>query len=112
MTRQSIERWYCEELEGVADVIGPPVARSRLRNCYAAFFLVRRTAAEVLTKGGAQPIVCGEAKLRRFRDSGFACKGPGTKGILTPARMGQNGDQIPRLFTTAADVFLVQYWAR
>jgi hypothetical protein len=48
---------------------------------------------------------------RRYR-SAFAFKGPGTKGILTPGRMGKNGDQIQRLFTTAAAVFLVQYWGQ
>jgi len=42
----------------------------------------------------------------------FAFKGPGTKGILTPARMGRNGDQIQRLFKTAASVFIVQYWGQ
>ncbi len=42
----------------------------------------------------------------------FAFKGPGTRGILTPRRMGKNGDQIQRLFKTAASVFLVQYWSQ
>jgi len=39
----------------------------------------------------------------------FALKGKGTKGILTPAKMGKNGDQIQRLFKCPADVFLVVY---
>ena len=39
----------------------------------------------------------------------FAFKGPGTKGILTPKKMGKNGDQIQRLFSTDAEVFIVQY---
>ena len=42
----------------------------------------------------------------------FAFKGMGTKGILTPGKMGKNGDQIQRLFKTAASVFLVQYWGQ
>ncbi len=42
----------------------------------------------------------------------FAFKGPGTTGILTPGRMGKNGDQIQRLFKTAASVFMVQYWGQ
>ncbi|MCI0722426.1 MAG: hypothetical protein L0338_26175 [Acidobacteria bacterium] len=42
----------------------------------------------------------------------FAFKGPGTKGVLTPRQMGKNGDQIQRLFKTAASVFLVQYWGQ
>jgi hypothetical protein len=36
-------------------------------------------------------------------------KGKGTSGILTPKKMGKNGDQIQRLFRSPADVFLVQY---
>lgn len=39
----------------------------------------------------------------------FAFKGPGTSGILTPAKLGKNGDQIQRLFLSPADVFIVQY---
>jgi hypothetical protein len=39
----------------------------------------------------------------------FAFKGRGTRGVLTPARLGKNGDQIQRLFTEDATVFLVQY---
>ena len=41
----------------------------------------------------------------------FGFKGPGTKGKLTPGKMGKNGDQILRLFDSPADVFFVQYWA-
>jgi len=39
----------------------------------------------------------------------IAFKGPGTKGKLTPAKMGKNGDQIQRLALCSAEVFLVQY---
>ncbi len=48
---------------------------------------------------------------RRY-PAAFAFKGHGTKGILTPARMGKNGDQIQRLFKTTASVFIVQYWGQ
>jgi hypothetical protein len=40
----------------------------------------------------------------------FAFKGRGRSGTLTPARLGKNGDQIQRLFTSDAEVFMVQYW--
>lgn len=40
----------------------------------------------------------------------FGLKGRGTRGKLTPKKMGTQGDQIQRLFRTPADVFLVQYW--
>lgn len=46
----------------------------------------------------------------RRRAAAFALKGPGLKARLTPARMGKNGDQIQRLFTTSAEVFVVQHW--
>jgi hypothetical protein len=44
---------------------------------------------------------------RYFSAIGF--KGPATKGILTPGKMGHNGDQIQRLFESDSQVFLVQY---
>ena len=44
------------------------------------------------------------------RATAIAFKGPGTRGKLTPAKLGKNGDQIQRLFSTAAEVYLVQYW--
>jgi len=40
----------------------------------------------------------------------FALKGKGKKGILTPAMMGKNGDQIPRLFKSPATFYALQYW--
>ena len=39
----------------------------------------------------------------------FAFKGRATQGPLTPRKMGQNGDQIARLFGSEADVFFVVY---
>ena len=46
---------------------------------------------------------------RRRYASAFAFKGPATKGILTPKKMGKNADQIQRLFSSPATVFLIQY---
>lgn len=42
--------------------------------------------------------------------SAFALKGPGLNCKLIPARMGKNGDQIPRLMTSSAEIFFVQHW--
>ena len=39
----------------------------------------------------------------------FGFKGKGTKGLLTLKKMGKNGDQIPRLYKSPADIFIVQY---
>ena len=44
------------------------------------------------------------------RPCAFAFKGKGTKGVLTPKKMGKNGDQIQRLFNSPAEAFLIQYW--
>lgn len=43
------------------------------------------------------------------RPVAFAFKGPGMQGTLTPKKLGKNGDQIQRLFLSAAEVFIVQY---
>jgi len=54
-------------------------------------------------------------KLRMFGSrvtATFAFKGPGKKGILTPAKMGKNGNQIQRLFRLPADLYVVQYWGQ
>lgn len=45
----------------------------------------------------------------RNRVAAFALKGPGTKGALSPAKMGKNGDQIQRLAASPAQVLVVQY---
>lgn len=42
----------------------------------------------------------------------FGLKGRGTRGPLTPEKMGKRGDQIQRLFRSPADVFFIQYWGR
>jgi len=39
----------------------------------------------------------------------IAFKGKGTKGKLVPGKMGKNGDQINRLFTEPAELFLIVY---
>ena len=44
------------------------------------------------------------------RTTGFALKGPGSaSGMLTPAKMGKNGDQIQRLIDDSISVAVVQY---
>ena len=53
-------------------------------------------------------LVIFQSKEKYFAQS-FALKGKATKGILTPKKMGKNGDQIQRLFSSPADVFIIQY---
>ncbi len=43
------------------------------------------------------------------RSAAFALKGRATKGVLTPKKMGKNGDQIARLVGSAAEMFFVVY---
>jgi hypothetical protein len=47
-------------------------------------------------------------KKKRVRTA-IAFKGPGTKPPLSIKKLGKNGDQIPRLFSSAAEVFLIQF---
>jgi hypothetical protein len=50
-----------------------------------------------------------KVKSQRLR-AAIAFKGPGQRGVLTPKKLGKNGDQIQKLLLSDADVFLVQYW--
>lgn len=89
-----------------------------------------KTVSEATFKKGVQKII-GEAG--KFQDWGgepndlfttrvrlggkriaaaFAFKGPGKSGLLTPAKLGKNGDQIQRLFKSPAELFIVQYHAQ
>lgn len=47
-------------------------------------------------------------KGKRYR-AAFLLKGSGTKGKLTIAKCGKNGDQIQRLFKCPADIFVIQH---
>lgn len=61
---------------------------------------------------GGEPNDLYTTKLRhkgQRRAIAFAFKGPGTTGVLTPKKLGKNGDQIQRLFLSPAEVFIVQY---
>ena len=48
-------------------------------------------------------------RSRRIRVA-FGFKGPGVKGKLVPGRMGNRGDQAPKLFHEEADAYFVQHW--
>jgi hypothetical protein len=61
---------------------------------------------------GGEPNDLYTSKLRhkgKRRAIAFAFKGPGTTGLLTPKKLGKNGDQIQRLFLSPAEIFVVQY---
>lgn len=85
--------------------------------------------SEAAVKQGFQAIICETGEFKDWggevsdlsssrvriggkrRPTAIAFKGPGTKGKLTPRKMGVNGDQIQRLVLNGEteDVFLVQY---
>ncbi len=61
---------------------------------------------------GGEPNDPYTSKLRhkgKRRAIAFAFKGPGTSGVLTPKKLGRNGDQIQRLFLSPAEIVVVQY---
>jgi hypothetical protein len=61
--------------------------------------------------GESNDLLTTRAKLGGKRvAAAFAFKGKGKKGILTPAMMGKNGDQIARLFKSPATLYVLQYW--
>lgn len=54
-------------------------------------------------------------KLRfkgKRRIAAFALKGKATRGVLTPSKMGKNGDQIARLVGSAAEIFFIVYHSK
>jgi hypothetical protein len=60
--------------------------------------------------GETSDLYTSRVKLNgKRRTTAFGFKGKGLKGVLTPARMGKNGDQIHRLFLEDADLYFVQY---
>jgi hypothetical protein len=42
----------------------------------------------------------------------FLLKGPGLRGVMRPKSLGKNGDQLVRLFTLPADLYVVQFVGR
>jgi hypothetical protein len=69
-------------------------------------------SGEFLDWGGEKGDLFSSRLVMRGKrlSAAFAFKGRGKSGRLTPARLGKNGDQIQRLFSMDAEVFLIQYW--
>lgn len=60
--------------------------------------------------GETSDIYTRDLRLKGRRiPAAFALKGRGTRGKLVPGKMGRNGDQIQRLFSNSAELFVVQY---
>jgi hypothetical protein len=92
----------------VSNSLGQPISESDFKKG------VRRIIGErgKFQDWGGEPNDLFTTKLRlngKRISTAFAFKGPGTTGILTPAKLGKNGDQIQRLFLSPAEIFIVQY---
>jgi len=72
--------------------------------------LIKETKLPKDWGGESNDIFTAKLKISGVRHrAAFALKGPAKKGPLVPAKMGKNGDQIQRLFSSPADLFFVQY---
>ncbi len=103
---------------------------SRVRRLKKGRVPVPQPVPESLFKSGVQKILGEPGKFQDWggelndllttrlrlngtrRSAAFGFKGPGQGGKLTPKKMGKNGDQIQRLFMSAAEVFFAQYWGQ
>ena len=72
--------------------------------------LLKETGSFVDWGGETNDLFSTRILLRKKRLAvAFQFKGRGTKGRLIPKYMGKNADQIQRLFTSPADVHIIQY---
>ena len=111
-----IQRVTLDDLDNFSAVKDVPEARSRLEIPEDVF---KQGVIKIIGEPGEFKDWGGEHNdlyttrvrfLGKRLAAAFAFKGPGTKGRLTPKKMGANGDQIQRLFQADADVFIVHYW--
>lgn len=84
------------------------VAESRLKS---AFKSIIGESHEFKDWGGeTNDLFTNKLRIASARKrAAFAFKGKGTQGPLTPKKMGQNADQVERLFKSQADAFFVVY---
>jgi len=72
--------------------------------------LIGETGAFQDWGGERNDLYTSKIRLKGHRRTvAFAFKGPGTSGVLTPKKLGKNGNQIQRLFLSPAEIFVVQY---
>lgn len=85
-----------------------PMAEAKLKTAIQGLMSERGTFTD--WGGEINDLYSSRLYLNKVRKSvAFAFKGKATKGILTPKKLGKNGDQIQRLFKSAAEVFVIQY---
>lgn len=95
-----------EDVAGIANPLDVPEEEIKR--------LIVKILAEVGVKkdwgGERDDIFTTRARLGgREIPASFVLKGPGTKGALTPAKLGANGDQIERALTQPIELLVVQY---
>lgn len=110
------ERIYIDDIGSFAKVrkiapgkhISRSISETRFKRSIQR--IIRDRSASNDWGGESSDVYTSNVVLRGRRVStAFAFKGPGTKGKLTIAKMGKNGDQAKRLFEEPADLFVVQY---
>lgn len=113
--RVRIEQVYAEDFLGFKKICGMksgsvnPTLYSEAK-IKEGFKKLLNVTGKFTDWGGEQNDLSTKALVKGKRLTvAFALKGPGKQGVLTPAGMGKNGDQIGRLFHSPADVFIVQY---
>jgi DNA-binding transcriptional ArsR family regulator len=117
--RPKTKEVYVDDIDSFKAVRNLPATRGA-RNAFISESKFKRGVQKILGEKGEFTDWGGEkgdllsSRLRykgRRITTAFAFKGPGTRGVLTPRKMGKNGDQVQRLFETAASIFILQYWA-
>ncbi len=115
--RIQITEITCDDCDQFKNVVNVKIAPARRLSEKAFKAGVQRIIGEPGTfhDWGGEKNDLFTSKFRldsKRRTVAFAFKGPGTKGELTPKKLGKNGDQIQRLFESPAHIFIVQYWGR
>jgi hypothetical protein len=110
-----IEEVHAEDFKGFKRIVGrrpvakpvKPLPEERIKK---GFKTLLHESGKTGDWGGEQNDIFTRTIVKGSRRSvAMALKGPATKGTLVPAKMGKNGDQVERLFTSPADVYMVQF---
>src|ERR1700693_2882591 len=118
--RISLSRATAKPVQITIEDIGPFADAKKIRKPLGSVpeETIKKAFKKIIGEGGKFKDWGGEKsdlytnKLRvkgARRATAVACKGGGTSGMLVPAKMGKNGDQIDRLFDEPAEVFLIVY---
>jgi hypothetical protein len=103
----------CEEIEEFRKVKGvrnaPKIRIAEKKFKYGVAKILDDTGKFTDWGGETNDLLSRANVAGKSRSIAFAFKGPATTGVLTPKKMGKNGNQIQRLFTSPAVVFVVQY---